>query len=73
MGGQNYLVVSGSIQRLPTVSPTNRLGHSGTPIAEKDYAHFSPSYVATTIRANKPSFGFEKSTPVPQRLGRKTK
>jgi integrase len=36
----------------------NQLGHSGTRIAEKHYAHFSPSYVATTIRANKPSFGF---------------
>ena len=36
----------------------NQLGHSGTRIAEKHYAHFSPSYVATTVRANKPSFGF---------------
>jgi integrase len=36
----------------------DQLGHSGTRIAEKHYAHFSPSYVATTIRANKPSFGF---------------
>jgi integrase len=36
----------------------NQLGHSGTRIAEKHYAHFSPTYVATTIRANKPSFGF---------------
>ncbi|WP_158792463.1 site-specific integrase [Granulicella sp. L60] len=41
----------------------NQLGHSGTRIAEKHYAHFSPSYVATTIRANKPSFGFEKIKP----------
>lgn len=32
----------------------NQLGHSGTRIAEKHYAHFSPEYVATTIRANKP-------------------
>lgn len=36
----------------------NQLGHSGTRIAEKHYAHFSPSYVAATVRANKPSFGF---------------
>jgi integrase len=35
----------------------NQLGHSGTRIAEKHYAHFSPSHVATTIRANKPEFG----------------
>jgi integrase len=34
----------------------NQLGHSGTRMAEKHYAHFSPAYVATTIRANKPSF-----------------
>jgi integrase len=34
----------------------NQLGHSGTRIAEKHYAHFSPSYVAATIRANKPSY-----------------
>ena len=38
----------------------NQLGHSGTRIAEKHYAHFSPSYVATTIRANKPSYGFPR-------------
>jgi integrase len=38
----------------------NQLGHSGTRIAEKHYAHFSPSYVATEIRANKPSFGLKQ-------------
>jgi integrase len=32
----------------------DQLGHSGTRIAEKHYAHYSPAYVATTIRANKP-------------------
>jgi integrase len=47
----------------------NQLGHSGTRIAEKHYAHFSPSYVATTIRANKPSFGFEGSKPARPRGG----
>lgn len=35
----------------------NQLGHSGTRMAEKHYAHFSPEYLAATIRANKPSFG----------------
>ena len=34
----------------------NQLGHSGTRMAEKHYAHFSPAYVAATIRSNKPSF-----------------
>jgi integrase len=36
----------------------NQLGHSGTRIAEKHYAHFSPSYISETIRKNKPRFGF---------------
>ncbi len=34
----------------------NQLGHSGTRIAEKHYAHFSPAFIASTVRANKPSF-----------------
>ncbi len=42
----------------------NQLGHSGTRMAEKHYAHFSPSYVATTIRANKPSFAPVAPGPV---------
>jgi hypothetical protein len=33
----------------------NQLGHSTTRIAEEHYAHFSPSYVAATIRENKPN------------------
>ncbi len=37
----------------------NQLGHSGTRMAEKHYSHFSPSYVANTVRANKPTFGFD--------------
>jgi integrase len=32
----------------------DQLGHSGTRIAEKHYAHYSPAYVASTVRANKP-------------------
>ena len=42
----------------------NQLGHSGTRMAEKHYAHFSPSYVATTIRANKPSYAPTVPGPV---------
>ena len=48
----------------------NQLGHSGTRMAEKHYAHFSPGYVASTIRANKPAFDFEASKPGPQLVGR---
>jgi integrase len=32
----------------------NQLGHAGTRIAEEHYAHYSPSQIANTIRANKP-------------------
>jgi integrase len=32
----------------------DQLGHSGTRIAEKHYAHYSPAYIASTVRANKP-------------------
>lgn len=35
------------------------LGHADTRMTEKHYGHLSPSYVANTLRANLPSFGFE--------------
>jgi integrase len=34
----------------------DQLGHAGQTVAAKHYAHYAPSHVATTIRANKPSF-----------------
>ncbi len=34
------------------------LGHADTRMTEKHYGHLSPSYVADTLRANLPSFGF---------------
>lgn len=34
----------------------NQLGHSGTAIAIKHYAHLSPEYIGSTVRANKPVF-----------------
>ncbi len=34
----------------------NQLGHSGTAMAIKHYAHLSPEYIGNTVRANKPSF-----------------
>jgi integrase len=49
------LVMSGTSVQLIA----NQLGHSGTRVAEKNYAHFSPSFISTTIRANKPNYGFE--------------
>lgn len=35
------------------------LGHADTRMTEKHYGHLSPSYIADTLRANLPSFGFE--------------
>jgi integrase len=32
----------------------NQLGHASTRVAEEHYAHYSPSHIASTIRANKP-------------------
>lgn len=37
------------------------LGHADTRMTERHYGHLSPSYVADTLRANLPSFGFEAS------------
>jgi integrase len=41
-----------------------QLGHSKTKVTEKHYAHLAPSYVADTIRANAPTFGFKPSKQV---------
>jgi hypothetical protein len=35
------------------------LGHADTRMTEKHYAHLRPSYVATTIRENLPTFGIK--------------
>lgn len=42
------------------------LGHADTRMTEKHYGHLSPSYVADTLRANLPSFGFKASRKGPQ-------
>jgi integrase len=41
-----------------------QLGHSGTRMTEKHYAHLAPSYVADTIRANFPTLGIVNETTV---------
>jgi integrase len=41
-----------------------QLGHSNTKVTEKHYAHLAPSYVADTIRANAPRFGFKPSKKI---------
>lgn len=35
------------------------LGHADTRMTEKHYGHLAPSYIADTLRATLPSFGFE--------------
>ena len=49
----SLLVMSGT----PMSVVANQLGHSSTRMAEEHYAHLSPDYLASTVRANKPSFG----------------
>jgi integrase len=45
-----------------------QLGHAGTRMTEKHYAHLAPSYVADTIRAHFPELGLvEASAVVPMR------
>jgi integrase len=46
------------------------LGHADTRMTEKHYGHLAPSYVADTLRANLPSFGFEMSQPGPVLVAR---
>ena len=43
----------------PMVVIAAQLGHADTRMTEKHYAHLAQSYIATTVRANLPSFGFE--------------
>ena len=42
----------------------HQLGHTDTRMAEKHYAHLSPSYVADTIRQNFPALGIVKQDNV---------
>jgi integrase len=57
------LVMNGTAMELVA----DQLGQSGTRIAAKHYAHFSPSFVASTVRENKPSYAAQtKPTPGPK-------
>lgn len=40
----------------------NQLGHSGTAMAIKHYAHLSPDYIGNTVRANKPSLSYSTAS-----------
>ncbi len=39
----------------------NQLGHSGTAMAIKHYAHLSPDYIGNSVRANKPSLSYSSA------------
>jgi len=41
-----------------------QLGHAGTRMTEKHYAHLAPSYIAETIRAHFPTLGIAGDSPV---------
>jgi integrase len=41
-----------------------QLGHSNTKVTERFYAHLAPSYIADTVRANAPRFGFGPSKKI---------
>ncbi|MES2390845.1 MAG: tyrosine-type recombinase/integrase [Acidobacteriota bacterium] len=40
----------------------NQLGHSGTAMANKHYAHLSPEYIGKTVRAIKPSMTYTEAS-----------
>lgn len=46
----------------PLIVVAEALGHSGTRMAEKHYAHLAPSFVADTIRRTAPDLMFSGST-----------
>jgi len=46
-----------AMKGVPMAVIAAQLGHSGTSMTEKHYAHLSPSYVAETIRAQFPDLG----------------
>ena len=48
----------------PMVVIAKHLGHADDRMVQKHYAHFAPSFVADTIRANLPLLGIGKETSV---------
>jgi hypothetical protein len=62
--------VSGAL-RLRNCAPllvvAEALGHSGTRMVEKHFAHLAPSYVAETIRRTAPDLDVAATSVVPMR------
>ena len=53
-----------AMKGVPMAVIAEQLGHADTRMTEKHYAHLSPSYVASTIRANFPTLGLVRPTAV---------
>ena len=53
-----------AMRGVPLIVIAHQLGHTDTRMAERHYAHLSPSYVADTIRAGLPTFGIVKAGKV---------
>ncbi len=51
-------------QGVPMAVIAAQLGHTGTRMTERHYAHLAPSYVADTIRANLPTLGIGEQSNV---------
>jgi integrase len=46
-----------AMRGVPSAVIAKQLGHSGTAMTEKHYAHLAPSYISEIIRANLPTLG----------------
>ena len=53
-----------AMKGVPMAVIAEQLGHAGTRMTEKHYAHLAPSYVAQTIRANFPTLGIVSDSKV---------
>ena len=53
-----------AMRGVPLMVIAQQLGHSDTRMAERHYAHLSPSYVADAIRAGLPEFGIVEPSNV---------
>jgi integrase len=55
-----------AMRDVPMAVIAKQLGHAGTRMTEKHYAHLAPSYVAETIRAKSPIYGIVETGNVEQ-------
>jgi integrase len=56
--------------RMPLMIVARNLGHADTRMVEKHYGYLAPSYVADTIRAHAPKFGFTPDKRIVALTGR---